>query len=208
MTEIEFKKLAWRANKRLQRLEQYSQRPEYKGLTGMHAYRRAMRDIASWRGEGKKRFSEVMPKNEDVAKAILNDMKAFLRSDTSTLKAGIDTTGAIDKYQSIAAKFNATKNKFGDAGEDLTWSEIERWYTSYNGKKMARFYKDSGAVAMALGEFKRIMKKNPKKSLKDFKAELEQNPDMVLSENDRTNEAMKRMIKMNISPANLFKKRK
>lgn len=203
----EFQKLAWRANKRLYRLEQYAKRPEYEGITGMGGYRRAQRDILSWRGEGHTRFDTKMPDNPDIARAVLNDMRAFLRSDTSTVKKGIGTKGAASKYQSIANKFNKTKNTKGKCGDDLTWKEIQAWYTSYNGKKVARLYKDSKAVAMALGEFKRIMRENPKKTLTDFRNELKNNPKLIWSDDDSANEAMKRMIKMNVSPKNLFKQR-
>ena len=208
MDNKEWQKLAWRANKRLYRLEKYAERPEYKDILKV-SYARAQRDIKSWRGEGKHRFPEKMPENEDIARAMMNDIKSFLRADTSTIKPGIGTAGvSISRYQSMADKFNRTKNRFGQSGDDLSWKEITTWYSSYNGKRLAKSYKDSGAVAMALGEFKKIMKNNPKKKLKDFRAELENNPDMIFSDDDRTNEAMKRMIRMGISPQNLFKQRK
>ena len=74
MDKKEWQKLAWRANKRLYRLEKYAERPEYKDILKV-SYARAQRDIKAWRGEGKKRFPERMPENEDIARAMMNDMR-------------------------------------------------------------------------------------------------------------------------------------
>ena len=203
----EYKVLAERANKRLQRIEKYSQRDQYKGLEKA-AYSRAVYDIEALRGKGRKRFSRNMPKDAEEAAAQLNAMKKFLRADTSTLEPGISTAGAsISRYEEMARKFNkGYVDKYG--GEELSWKDITTWYSSYNGKRMKKRFKSSEAVAIALGQFKKLMKENPKKTLKDFKKELDENPEKIYSDNVIADEAMKFMINNNISPANLFKKRK
>ena len=217
----EYKVLAERANKRLQRIEKYSQRDQYKGLEKA-AYSRAVYDIEALRGKGRKRFSRNMPKDAEEAAAQLNAMKKFLRADTSTLEPGISTAGAsISRYEEMARKFNEgwTEEINGKkvfhpgyvdqyGGEQLTWKEITTWYSSYNGKRMKKAFRSSEGIAIALGQFKKLMKENPKKTLKQFKEDLKSNPEQMLSGNAIADEAMKFMIEHNISPANLFKKRK
>lgn len=202
----EYVVLAARANKRLQRLEKYAQRSEYSGLEKA-SYARAIYDIQSLRGEGRTRFARQMPTDPNEANAALNFIRKFLGADTSTLQPGIGTAGAsIARYEEMARKFN-TRFTSDQGGEALTWREITTWYASYNGKRIAKKIGSSAAVAVALGQFKKIMKENPKKTLKEFKEELEKNPDKIYSSDVVANEAMKLMIQSNVSPQNLFKKR-
>ena len=204
----QYRVLAERANKRLQRIEKYSQRDEYKELTKA-AYNRAVYDIESLRGEGKKRFAREMPVDENEAKAALNSINKFLRSDTSTLKPGIGTSGSsVERYEAMAQKFNAKYTEGVEGSERLSWKEITTWYSSYNGKRVAKMFKSSDAVAIALGQFKKLVSENPKKKLKDWKKELEENPDLILSDDVLANKVMKEMINRGISPQNLFKQRK
>ena len=222
--EEQFKVLSARANKRLQRLEKYSTRDEYKGLEKA-AYSKAVYDIEAIRGEGKSRFSREMPQDTDEANAQLTAMLKFLRADTSTLQAGISTAGAnISRYEEMARKFNEGWDEelpngkivhhkgYVDAygGEQLTWRELTTWYSSYNGKLVARRYKASDAVAIALGQFKKLLENKDYKNytVEQWKQELNKNPEKLSGGDFSAESAMRFMLDSGIQPANMFKKRK
>ena len=197
--EAEYKLLAMRADKRLQRLEKYMQRSGYETLS-KGAYARAMRDIEIWSGKGRKRFLTKAPGNVEELQAKINDIKAFLRSDTSTLKPGIDTQGyAVSVYEKQAQTFN---NRYGG---DFTWQELANYYGSKKADKIAKSIKASKSVARALGEFKKLMQRTPKKTRQQFRDEIKNNPDVKYTDDEVTNEIMKKMIKIGISPRTLFK---
>lgn len=202
----QYKTLAARADKRLQRLEKYSQRPGLQNITQAAGYQKAMRDIKIFGGN--KRFSTKPPSlpngqlDEDVLRAKMNSIKEFLRADTSTLKPGIDTAGySIERFQRTAETFNERY------GGDLTWDELATFYSSKKAARVAEAYGDSKTVAKALGEFKKLNKNNPKLTGAELKRQIKSNPNMRLSDDDAVNEAMKRMIKLGLSPKYLFKKR-
>ena len=202
----QYKTLALRADKRLQRLEKYSQRPGLQNITQAAGYQKAMRDIKIFGGN--KRFftkAPTLPSGEldvDVLRAKMNSIKEFLRADTSTLKPGIDTSGySIDRFQQTTNTFNERY------GSDLSWAELANFYSSKKAKRVAEAYGDSKTVAKALGEFKRLNKNDPKLTGAALRREIKNNPNMRLSEDDAVNEAMKRMLKLGLSPKYLFKKR-
>ena len=197
--EAEYKLLAMRADKRLQRLEKYMQRPGYETLS-KGAYARALRDIEIWSGKGHKRFLTKAPGNVEELQAKINDIKAFLRSDTSTLKPGIDTQGyAVSVYEKQAQTFN---NRYGG---DFTWQELANYYGSKKAQRIANRIKASKSVARALGAFKELTTKNPKKTRAQYRQELRDNPDVKYTDDEVTNEIMKKMIRAGISPRTLFK---
>lgn len=202
----QYKTLAARADKRLQRLEKYSQRKGLEKITQAAGYQKAMRDIKIFGGN--KRFSTkapVLPNgqiDEDILRAKMNSIKEFLRADTSTLKPGIDTSGySIDRFQQTANTFNERY------GSDLSWDELANFYSSKKAQRVAEAYGDSKTVAKALGEFKRINKNDPKLTGAALRRAIKDNSNMRLSEDDAVNEAMKRMLKLGLSPKYLFKKR-
>lgn len=203
----QYKTLALRADKRLQRLEKYSQRSGLSGITQAAAYQKAMRDIQIF--GGKKRFFTKPPMingkiDTDVLRAKMNSIKTFLRSDTSTLQPGIDTAGySIDRFRETAKTFNSRYS----CGEDLTWSDISNYYSSKKAQRVAEAYGDSKTVAKALGRFKKINKNNPKLTGAELKRQIQNNPKRRLDKDDAVNEAMKRMINMGLSPKYLFNKR-
>lgn len=195
----EYKLLAMRADKRLQRLEKYMTRPGYETLS-KGAYSRAMRDIEVWSGKGHKRFLTKAPENEAELKAKINDIKIFLRSDTSTLKPGIDTQGfAVSVYEKQANTFN---DRYGG---NFTWQELANYYGSKKAQRIANRIKSSKSVARALGEFKELNKKNPKLTGAQLRRDIKENPNIKLSDDEVTNEIMKKMINMGLSPRTLFK---
>lgn len=205
----EFKTLAARADKRLQRLEKYSQRPGLEGILQASAYQNAMKDIKILGGG--KRFTfrpPTLPSGEldiDVLRARINSIKSFLRADTSTLKPGIDTAGySIDRFQRVADTFNS---RYSGSGEELTAAEIANYYSSRKAQRVAEAYGDSKTVAKALGRFKKLNKNDPKLTGAELKRQIKANPNMRLDEDDAVNEAMKRMINLGLSPKYLFRKK-
>ena len=207
--EEQFRVLSARANKRLQRLEKYSKRDQYKGLEKA-AYAKAVYDIEAIRGQGKSRFSREMPTDIDEANAQLIAMAKFLRSDTSTLQAGISTAGAnVSRYEAMAQKFNA---QFGEkyGGENLTWREITTWYSSYNGKRVSKRFKNSDAVAIALGQFKKLSreKEYSNMTVAQWREAFEKNPDKLSGGDASSEAAMRFMLDSGIQPSRMFKKRK
>ena len=198
----QYKTLAARADKRLQRLEKYSQRPGLQNITQASGYQKAMRDIKIFGGN--KRFSTKAPSlpngqlDEDVLRAKMNSIKDFLRSDTSTLKPGIDTAGySIERFQQTADTFN---QRYGRYGEDLTWEDISQFYASKKGEKIAEAYGDSKTVAKALGRFKRISKNHPERTAEWMRDMIKRRKSFRFSRNDAVDAAMKRMVDLGITP--------
>ena len=216
--EAEYKLLAMRADKRLQRLEKYMQRPGYETLK-KGAYARAMRDIAIWSGKGHKRFLTKPPMNnkgeisEPELQAKINDIKAFLRSDTSTMKPGIDTQGfAVSVYEQQAGTFN------GRYGGNFTWQELANYYDSAKADRIAKRIKASKSIAKALGEFKKLARKGEtneslmsqiraggKERVLIGKQHYWKYKDIKLTDDEVTNEIMNKMIKNGINPVTMFK---
>lgn len=191
--------LAMRADKRLQRLEKYSKRPGNETLL-KGAYARALRDIEVYSGKGHKRFKTTNITSNEELQAKINDIKNFLRADTSTLKPGIDTRGFnVSSYQKMADTFNKRYDS------DLTWQDIQNYYGSKKAQRIASKIKASKSVAKALGEFKRLSQKNPKLTGAQLRRDIKANPNIRLSDDDVTNDIMKKMIKYGLSPKTLFK---
>lgn len=196
--EEQYRVLAQRADKRLERLEKYSNKPGYEDIL-KGAYSRAMRDIEVWKGAGKKRFGMEKISDPEELQAKINDIKAFLRSDTSSLKPGLDTRGyAISVYEKMANTFNS------NYGSNLSWKEIGSYYQSAKAKRIQEQLKASKTIAIALGEFKRLNRKNPDKTIKEWKKDIKENGNQILSDDKAVARMMERIIKMGISPRKLF----
>lgn len=194
----QYRVLSQRADKRLERLEKYAKREGYADIL-KGAYSRAMRDIEVWKGKGKKRFGMEKISDPEELQAKINDIKAFLRSDTSSLQPGLDTRGyAISVYEKMANTFNS------NYGSNLSWKEIGSYYESAKAKRIQAQLKASKTIAIALGEFKRLNKKNPNRTIKEWKKEIKENGNQILSDDKVVARMMERIIKMGISPRKLF----
>lgn len=207
----EYRLLAMRADKRLQRLEKYSSREGYEEIL-QGSYARAILDIESWSGEGRKRFLTQPPKyengeiNERALRAKINDIKAFLRSDTSTLKPGLETRGwSVSRYESMAKTFN---QRYGSKGAPVTWKDIRNYYQSSLSKKISGMIESSKSVAIALGEFKKLQQRDPKSSRAQIMRDIKSGKNVILSKDAVTNEIMKKMVAAGVSPRTIFKPRK
>lgn len=196
--EEQYKVLAMRADKRLERLEKYAKRPGNEEIL-KGAYARAMRDIEVWKGKGKKRFGYNKIEDKEELQKKINDIRAFLRADTSSLKPGLETKGyAISVYEKMANTFNQ------NYGSNLSWKEIGSYYESAKAKRIQEQLKASKTIAIALGEFKRLNKKNPNKTIKEWVKDIKQQGNHILSDDETTAHVMERIIKMGISPRKLF----
>ena len=100
-----YKRIAKVADQRLVRLEQLSSQAGY-GNAKQWAYARAMRDIESWSGEGARRFNTKAPSDINAMRAKINDIKAFLGSESST-KSGI-TTVYKNRVDTINKKYGTS----------------------------------------------------------------------------------------------------
>ena len=199
--EEQYKVLAMRADKRLQRLEKYMKRPGYDTID-KGAYARAIRDIEVWKGKGHKRFGIRPPKNVEELQAKINDIKSFLRADTSTLKPGMGTQGfAISVYEKQAKTFNSRYNA------NLSWQELANFYGSETATKIANEIRASKTVALALGQFKRMFRRNSKLTNEDLIERIKNNKNRSLSKNEAVNQVMKDMIEMGFDPQDVFIKK-
>lgn len=88
-TELqEFRKLAKRADQRLRELERLANDQGYSNVKSW-AYKKAMRDIKHWSGEGRATFNRDAPRNLNSLRAKRRDVEDFLNAVSST-KRGID----------------------------------------------------------------------------------------------------------------------
>ena len=117
-----YRRLAQTADKRLERLEKYSNDKYFKPAKDW-AYASAMKDIRSWNGESAKRFFRTPPKDEEKLIMKLNDIKKFLDSPTST-KVGI-TNIYIKKANTINENY----------GTNFTWDELASYYERKTNEK-------------------------------------------------------------------------
>ena len=96
-----YRRIAKVADQRLVRLEKLAGQPGYGNAT-QWAYRRAASDIETWGGNIEKpRFNTKPPENINALRAKINDIKAFLGSESST-KSGITET-----YKNRASTINS-----------------------------------------------------------------------------------------------------
>lgn len=144
--EVEYRKLAKRADQRLARLEAYSH--EYKGVLN-YAYAKALHDIRNWSGENAKRFNTKPPANTNQLRAKIKDIETFLKSETSTLygskKDG--TKGIIGVYQKRA---NTINKKYG---LDLNWKQLANFFEKGVFEKLENSF-DSGSAFDILNTYK------------------------------------------------------
>lgn len=99
--ESYYRRIAKVADQRLVRLERLADQPGY-GNAMQWAYRRAASDIETWGGNIEKpRFNTKPPEDINALRAKINDIKAFLGSESST-KSGITET-----YKNRASTINS-----------------------------------------------------------------------------------------------------
>ena len=132
----QYKKRSKLADQYLRRLEKLAAEDKrYKGVK-QFAYKRAMRDIESWSGEGAKRFSRVAPRTIQGVQAKLRDIERFLQSSTATKKG-------ITKYYESRAK---TMNE--RYGTSLNWEDMTKYYQRGLNETMDKLYGSKTALVV------------------------------------------------------------
>ncbi len=132
-----YRRIAKVADQRLVRLEALTDQPGYGNATHW-AYKRAMRDIASWSGDGAKRFNTAPPANTNQLKAKINDIKTFLGSESST-KSSISSI-----YQQRVSTIN---KKYGTRYQA---DDLQKLFSSALWKKMETKKIDSDTIMKAI----------------------------------------------------------
>ena len=140
------------ADQRLVRLEKLTQEENFK-IADKWAYARAMRDIEVWSGEDAKRFNVAPPKSNQNLEAKIEDIRTFLRSETST-KSGIKKT-FIDKAKTINKEY----------GTSFKWDQVGKFFTSESWKQMADKFGSKTALK-AIGKAKRFNRDKLEKAVK------------------------------------------
>lgn len=182
----QYKRLAERADKRLQRLEKRFGTPGYEGLENW-SYSRAMRDIKSWSGPKGTRFKTAIPKFDNAAaqeryiKAKIADINRFLQADTSTVSGGIQSAG-LTPLEKAAKTFSKNYKA------KITWQELGAYFESETAKRVAKEF-GSKTVAKALARFKRLADQG-----KNVEDEIKNNPRFRLSSDKLVSAAMQKMI--------------
>lgn len=134
----EYKRLAWNADKKLQRLEAQAKK-EKQGAFLKFAYARAMEDIRHWSGEGHKRFTTAPPRTTQELRAKMKDIKSFIEAPTST------TLGIRRVYKERVKTINE------EYGTNFNWKTFGDFLNSSMWKKADRHF-DSGTVLEAIGK--------------------------------------------------------
>lgn len=111
----EYRRLAKQADQRLVRIEAASHEEHYRGLKTF-SYKKAIRDIESWSGQGARRFNTRPPENIQSLQAKISDIKSFLESPTSS-------KSAITKMYKQKTE---TLNK--NYGTNFTWQEMATYF--------------------------------------------------------------------------------
>lgn len=192
----QYKRLAERADKRLQRLEKRFGTPGYEGLENW-SYARAMRDIKSWSGPKGTRFKTAIPKFDNAAaqeryiKAKIADINRFLQADTSTVSGGIQSAG-LTPLEKAAKTFSKNYKA------KITWQEMGAYFESETAKRVAKEF-GSKTVAKALARFKRLADQG-----KNVEDEIKNNPRFRYSSDKLVEAAMKKMMDEGFSQEALF----
>ena len=140
------------ADQRLVRLERLTQEENFK-VADKWAYARAMRDIEAWSGKDAKRFNVAPPGSNQSLSAKIEDIRTFLRSETST-KSGIKKT-FIDKAKTINEEY----------GTSFKWDQVGKFFTSESWKQMADKFGSKTALK-AIGKARRFNRDKLEKAVK------------------------------------------
>ena len=131
-----YKKRAKLADQYMRRLEKLSNEKGYENVK-QFAYARAVHDIETWSGEGKKRWDTKAPRTKQGILAKLADIERFLTSPTAS------KTGIKDIYEKRADTMNKRY------GVDADWQKLAKYYQrGINTKFDARFGSKTSLIAI------------------------------------------------------------
>lgn len=134
-TELqEFRKLAKRADQRLRELERLANNQGYSNVKSW-AYKKAMRDIKHWSGEGRATFNRDAPRNLNSLRAKRRDVEDFLNAVSST-KRGIDKmyrrrADTINKRYGTHFTWEQLGNVFDNKEENILYTKENTGGKSY-----------------------------------------------------------------------------
>ena len=148
-----YRTVAKAADQRLVRLEKVTQEENFK-VADKWAYARAQRDIRIWSGEDAKRFNTSPPGSKQGITAKIEDIKTFLRSETST-KSGIKKI-FVDKAKTINKEY----------GTDLKWDQVGKFFESKNWEKFSEKFGSKTAIK-SIGRIRKYDKKKLLKAIKE-----------------------------------------
>lgn len=150
----QYKQRAKLADQYMRRLEKLSTEKGYENVTSF-AYARAIHDIETWSGEGKRRWDTKAPKTKQGILAKLSDIERFLQSPTATKK------GITEIYDKRAQTLNERY------GVNAKWQDLAQYYARGINEKMdARF--GSRTSLFAIGRIQQNAK-----AIKDMKSKKE-----------------------------------
>lgn len=174
----QYKKLAKRADQRLVRLEDMSQKAGFRNVL-KYAYKHAMRAIQAWSGEGAKRFNTKAPSRIDQLRSKIRDIESFLS------KASSRTGGIRSVYKKRAQTIN---KRFGT---NFSWEDLGKFFESPEfekyGTEDSRNGFGSDTYMLAIG----VMQDNEKDLVKALK---ENRPINIDIENDKVREAVDSLL--------------
>lgn len=146
-----FRKLAKRADQRLRQLEKDAHRSGFENLLNW-AYRKAMKDIRYWSGEGKTTFNRDAPRNLNQLRAKRKDIEEFLNAPTSM----ISTTKEM--FEQRADTLN---EKYGT---NFTWEELGNVFEN---KEENEFYQKGGVSYLQAVSYMKENEESLLQSLQD-----------------------------------------
>lgn len=141
------------ADQRLVRLERLTQEENFK-VADKWAYARAQRDIKDWSGEDATRFNVAPPGSNQGLSAKIEDIRSFLKAETST-KSGIKQT-FVEKAKTINKEY----------GTSFKWDQVGKFFTSESWKQIAERYGSKTALK-AIGKAKRFNKEKLEKAVNE-----------------------------------------
>lgn len=191
-----YKRLASRADKRLQALEKLSMQDAtgFKDIL-KYSYATAMYEIRKMRGQDRSRFGQSIPrtKSGEINRMELHRrteaVKRFLESPTST------KTGTMKVYKHRADQLNKSLGLTGS--EALTWQDIANYYESKFAEKKDSEY-GSKTKFRALGAVRRIAKNT------ELVNQIKSGESIKIAKDDVINEVALNMIRNGLNPSDIF----
>ena len=181
----EYKRMAWRLDKQLYRLEKASLKPQYKNIL-KYGYAKMVKEIQTFK-PGSKRWGQSVPKGTDYKKMLkeLNKRMSVMREIEKL------PSFSIKRLKQVYGKAAATiSKKIGlSKGNELTWQDVADFYGSSLAEVLDSQY-GSATVVIALGKFKKM---SPKQ-IDDLRQKLQENPDLKLDDDIAVGKVIKELI--------------
>ena len=178
----EYKRLAWKLDKQMYRLEKANQKDQYKGIT-QYAYKKMVNAIQNWSKGNKRWGANNLPGGKNEAEKLKNlekkiaIMKQYEKLPSFSLKG-------IKKIYMKAAK---TVNK--KYGTNFKWQDLANFYGSSEAERLDSIY-GSSTIVVALGKFK-SMSRSQKAEVKE---QISNNKKVVIDSDQAVNSVIEELI--------------